>query len=39
MLYQLCLQTKEFSRETIFVPALQQNILLPTFKILIMLRK
>ena len=34
-IYQLCLQAKEFSRETILVPSLRQNFSLSTFKILI----
>ena len=34
MFYQPCLRAKEFSRETILVPFLRQNILLSTLKIL-----
>ena len=34
MFSQACLRVKEFTRETILVPSLQQNFLLSTFKIL-----
>ena len=38
MFYQPCLRAKEFTRETILVPSLQQNFLLSTFKIINMLQ-